>query len=209
MEVNDEPGRRYRGISTEERRAQRKKVLIEAAIQVYGQQGYQKATVKAVCAVAGLTERYFYESFANSEALLIASYNSVTFSLFADILRAAQGAGPDLRAQARAMLTTYFDALRQNPPSARMFLVEIRGVSPAVDDAFDASLRIIRLSLAQRVVDVRQRPGDLLLEGVLGGVIQIALRWIAQSYQPDLNDVTETALQLVSVLWLTSADTAS
>ena len=203
MEVNEGANRRYRGISTQQRQEQRRKLLIEAAIQVYGQQGYRQATVKAVCAVAGLTERYFYESFGNSEDLLIACYNLVTFSLYADILRAAQGAGPDPTEQARAMLTTYFDALRQDPPSARVFLAEIRSVSPAVDEAFDASLRTIRLGLAQRVAYAQQPPDELLLEGVLGGVIQLALRWIAQDYQPDLDRVTNTALQLVSVLWTT------
>ncbi len=33
-------------------------------------EGYRHATAKAVCAAAGLTERYFYESFANGEELL-------------------------------------------------------------------------------------------------------------------------------------------
>lgn len=36
--------------------------------------GYRNATVKAVCEAAGLTERYFYESFSNSEELLVASF---------------------------------------------------------------------------------------------------------------------------------------
>lgn len=66
------PARRYRGADADERRAQRRDQLIAAAVQVYGERGYQNATVKAVCEAAGLTERYFYESFANSEALLLA-----------------------------------------------------------------------------------------------------------------------------------------
>jgi AcrR family transcriptional regulator len=77
--------RAYRGVSTEQRRAERRAKLIDAAIAVYGERGYRQATVKAVCEAAGLTERYFYESFENSEALLVASFNAVTYAVFDEI----------------------------------------------------------------------------------------------------------------------------
>jgi AcrR family transcriptional regulator len=120
-------------MSQDERRAQRRSQLIGAAIEVYGERGYRQATVKAVCEAAGLTERYFYESFANSEDLLIASYNAVTYSVFGEIRAAAESAGPTRIERARAMLHAYFAALQRDPRSARVFLVEIRGVSRAVD----------------------------------------------------------------------------
>ena len=82
--------RSYRGQSQEQRRAERRARLIEGAIAVYGERGYHQATVKAVCEAAGLTERYFYESFANSEALLIDSYNTVTYGVLGEILRAGE-----------------------------------------------------------------------------------------------------------------------
>src|SRR5437667_11592958 len=90
------PARRYRGAEAEERRAQRRAQLVAAAVQVYGERGYRNATVKAVCEAAGLTERYFYESFANSEALLLASFQTVTHRLLQALARAAEvedGAG--------------------------------------------------------------------------------------------------------------------
>jgi AcrR family transcriptional regulator len=73
--------RHYGGHSTEQRRLARRERLIEAATRVYGEVGYRNATVKAVCEAAGLTERYFYESFANSEALLIAAFDTVSHRL--------------------------------------------------------------------------------------------------------------------------------
>ena len=94
--------RPYRGVSPEERRTQRRSRLVEAAVAVYGERGYRNATVKAVCEQAGLTERYFYESFANSEELLIACFNAVTFSMFGEVMRAAEDAGRSRKARARA-----------------------------------------------------------------------------------------------------------
>lgn len=58
MSRETSPARTYRGVSQDERRAQRRSQLIGAAIQVYGERGYRQATVKAVCEAAGLTERY-------------------------------------------------------------------------------------------------------------------------------------------------------
>jgi AcrR family transcriptional regulator len=192
--------RPYRGVPQDERRAQRRNQLIAAAIAVYGERGYRQATVKAVCEAAGLTERYFYESFANSEELLIASYNAVTFSVLDEMLGAAEQAGGERLARGRAMLQTYFAALQREPRSARVFLVEIRGVSRAVDKAFDSSLRAIGEQVG-RVVGKEGGASDPLLEaGVVGGVIHIALRWIEDDYQPGIEVVTETALRLGGVL---------
>jgi len=191
--------RSYRGQSQEQRRAERRARLIAGAIAVYGERGYHQATVKAVCEAAGLTERYFYESFANSEALLIDSYNAVAYAVLGEILRAGEAAGRGQVARSRAMLHAYFSALQREPRSARVFLVEIRGVSRAVDQAFDASLRTIGRKvaglLAPEAVD-----DELLQAGVIGGVIHIALRWIEDGYAPPIDDAVATALRLGTAL---------
>jgi len=191
--------RAYRGVSPEERRAERRSKLIAAAIAVYGKRGYRQATVKAVCEEAGLTERYFYESFENSEDLLITSFNAVTYKVFGEIAGAAEGAGRAKGAKARAMLRAYFGALQRDPLSARVFLVEIRGVSREVDKAFDACLRTIGSEIA-RYAPPGAASDELLQAGIVGGVMHIALRWIDQGYQPPLDSVIETALRLGMVM---------
>lgn len=192
--------RPYRGLSPEQRRTERRRRLIEAAVAVYGERGYRQATVKAVCEAAGLTERYFYESFASSEELLIASFNAVTFSVLGEVRQAAQAAGRSRKAKSRALLGAYFAALQREPRSARMFLVEIRGVSRAVDKAFEAALREIGHEVARIIAPPGGQDDELLQAGVIGGVIHIALRWIEQGYSPSLDEVTDTALRLGMVL---------
>src|SRR6185312_17306359 len=165
-----QPARPYRGIPQDERRAQRRSQLIGAAVAVYGERGYRQSTVKAVCEAAGLTERYFYESFANSEELLIASFNAVTYSVLEEIKAAGRTGGRSRVARARAMLHTYFAALQREPRSARVFLVEIRGVSRAVDKAFDAALRAIGEQVGRYVVPPDVAADPLLEAGIVGGV---------------------------------------
>ena len=52
--------RRIGGKTVEERRLERWRRLIDAAVKVYGERGYRNSIVKAVCHAARLTERYFY-----------------------------------------------------------------------------------------------------------------------------------------------------
>lgn len=188
--------RSYRGLSQEERCAERRQRLIAAAIEVYGGQGYRQSPVKAVCAAAGLTERYFYESFGNSEELLLAAYGSAIEVLVADMAQAAQGAGNDRTRRAYAMLHAYFSALKRSPPAARLILVEIRGVSAAATDAYTDTLR----GVARMVGDIFSADGekvhDLFALGVVGGISLIALQWIQQGYAPSIEELIGIALQL-------------
>jgi AcrR family transcriptional regulator len=192
--------RPYRGVSHDERRAQRRVQLIGAAIAVYGERGYRQATVKSVCEAAGLTERYFYESFANSEELLIASYNAVTYAVLEEISAAGRAAGRSRIARARAMTYAYLAALQREPTSARVFLVEIRGVSRAVDKAFDQSLRDIGARVGEMIAPPDVRHDPLLEAGVVGAVIHIALRWIEDGYAPSIDAVVDSALSL-GMVW--------
>jgi hypothetical protein len=97
------------------------------------------------------------------------------------------------------MLRAYFAALQRDPRSARVFLVEIRGVSRAVAKAFDASLRTIGAEVARIAGPEGEAPDPLLQAGVVGGVIHMALRWIEDGYTPDIDSVTDSAMRLVMV----------
>ncbi|MGH1449502.1 MAG: TetR/AcrR family transcriptional regulator [Pseudomonadaceae bacterium] len=195
------PKRRYRGSDVEERRALRRQQLIDAAIRVYGENGYRHSGVKQVCDAAGLTQRYFYESFAHSDELLIACYEQAARWMREDNMAAAQAAGKDPVLRSRAMLRAFFQALKENPTIGRLLLIEIRGISPAVDQAIEKALKATSDDIAR----VLARPGipfdELLQAGILGGVIHIALHWMANGYSTPVDVVTDTALKLgVSLL---------
>jgi AcrR family transcriptional regulator len=190
--------RRYRGTSAEQRRTQRREQLILAAITVYGERGYRNATVKAVCAQAGLTERYFYESFANSEALLVETYRAVTRALLAELEGAADGAGGSGEARVRAIIDAYLAALQRDPPSARVFLVEVAGVSAALDRVFAGSLDAFGLLLARTQGSGEGDP--LLRTAVVGGVIHLASTWVASDYAAPADAVADAAMPLCLLL---------
>lgn len=202
--THDKPFKRTRGPVSDEikvqRKLERRSQLIGAAIQVYGELGYRHASVRLVCERAGLTQRYFYESFAHSDELLIACYQQVSRELQGEILLAANAAGREPKRRARAVLDAYFSALRRMPQAANVFLVDIRGISPQVDRAIDDSLSVTGQEIANAVFRREVEVDAMLLAGVMGGIIHIALRWVTSGYQPEVGSVVDAAFRLSSLI---------
>lgn len=193
--------KRYRGSNVGERRAQRRRLLIEAATEVYGRNGYRHSGVKQVCEAAGLTQRYFYESFSHSDQLLIACYEQAARRVREHNMAAAESAGSDPRERSRAMLHAYFTMLKENPNLARLLLVDIRGISPEVDRAIEDALHASSEDMTRALAQPGQQFDEMLQAGILGGVIHIALYWMASGYAQPVDVVTETAMKLgVSLL---------
>jgi len=60
----------------EDRVAERRNRLVDAGVEVVGRGGVAALGMRAVCREAGLSQKFFYESFPNIEALLHAVYAS-------------------------------------------------------------------------------------------------------------------------------------
>ena len=75
----EDPRRRGRwvGLSADDRRATRRRLLIDAAFALLGTEGWSGTTVRAVCEAAQLNARYFYESFDDLDSLVVAVYDQV------------------------------------------------------------------------------------------------------------------------------------
>ena len=188
--------RRYRGSDVEERRAERRRLLIEAATEVYGRNGYRHSGVKQVCDAAGLTQRYFYESFNHSDELLIACYEQTAQRVRDINMAAAEAAGSDPMERSRAMLRAYFQFLKDEPNLARLMLIDIRGISPQVDRAIGRALHASSEDMTRALAQPGQHFDEMLQAGILGGVIHIALHWMANGYAQPVEVVTEPAMKL-------------
>lgn len=198
-ETSERPKRSYRGATPAERSKARRIQLVEAAVKVYGELGYRNATVKAVCAAAGLTDRYFYEAFENSEALLAASFENVTRGVFAEVVAAADSDCSVGVSRLRVMLRTYFTALRRETARARVFLVEMVGISDAIDKVFDAALDRIADLLVDTLDPERKGAvarNALLGRGIASGLVGIAVAWVRSGYAEAVEDTAESALEL-------------
>lgn len=76
----------YRGLPAHVRREQRRQLLIEAGLDGLHEDGLVGVSVRSICARSRLTPRYFYESFADLDALLVAIIDSIADEITAATL---------------------------------------------------------------------------------------------------------------------------
>jgi len=176
--------RPYRGIAPDQRVETRRARFIEAGTALFGGQGYHATTVRALCAEAKLTERYFYESFANTEDLLVQVYRDIAGRGRVGYRQAAERAGNTMEARVTAALDSYFRFLNADPLAARVILIEIEGVSEECDRIYRHELQDIAGTFAAilgpelPVAPAAGLSADLLSFAMIGGIYQLAKEWL-------------------------------
>lgn len=173
--------RRYSGQSFEDRQAERREKLIHAAVQVAGRVGLEGASVAAICAEAGLTARYFYESFPTREAIFVEAYRAVQNELLTRISNKGQG-------DAKRALTGFFNAIRERQDLARVFLIDL--------EDHDGAMRMASFEGANKLSKAfgLKATHPLMIAGIVGGLVDIAKRWIESDFAEPVEKVVEIAL---------------
>jgi len=179
--------RLYGGQSQEARVAERREKLMQAAAKLYGQAGTTGVSVTAICAEAGLTPRYFYESFASREALLLAVFAEVCEHLIADVTAAI-----DARAPADSALGAFFQLLADHPDLARVFLVETDHHDPEMLKVGRGMLDRLAALIAPEVAQ------PLARVGVMGAILRIARFWIESDYAEPATEIAALARRFVA-----------
>jgi AcrR family transcriptional regulator len=169
--------RPYRGVSATDRRDQRRQRLIDAGLELFGTRGIAAVGIVDVCAEAGLTKRYFYESFPSIDTLADAVFEHVTGNLVAAVapaIRAGGGRDP------RPALTVYTRTLLSDPRVVRLLAVETQtGPLKKYRDGFPTRAVELWFSFAADT-DAAPPPEDMRLKayGFIGAAQQIGLAWL-------------------------------
>jgi AcrR family transcriptional regulator len=167
------PNRRpYGGVSADDRHAERLRRLLDAGLELFGTKGIAATTIADVCAEAGLTKRYFYESFATVDDLAAAVFDDVTARLVEKVGPAiAAGAGAD----PRPPLTVYLRAVLGDPRLARLLGAESR-TGPLAERQAEFGNRAVALwfTHAPGADDPAQR---LRAHVFAGAITEVALAW--------------------------------
>lgn len=118
---------RWAGVSAADRRAERRTLLLDAAFDLLGTEGLPGTSVRAVCQAARLNPRYFYESFDDLDALVVAVYDRLVGQLGAEVRAAVGAAEPTPRAQTRAAIDRIVRFVDEDRRRARVLYVEALG----------------------------------------------------------------------------------
>lgn len=192
--------RTVQGATAAERVAERRTRLLAAALDVVGERGVRDFTMTAVCRAAGLTERYFYESFARREDLLEALFDSVAADALDLAVRAADAVPPAaLEARARAAVGATTTLLGEDPRVARLYREAIG--HPELAGRRQDTIAAFAALLARLIVGAypELRPADLQLTTVVltGGIVDAVGFWLDGRLDADVDALLTRCARLV------------
>ncbi|HZZ45884.1 MAG TPA: TetR family transcriptional regulator [Pseudonocardia sp.] len=192
--------RPYRGVSAEDRLTERRARLKEAGLDTIGEAGVAAVNVVAVCGRAGLSKRYFYESFSNRDALLHEAMDDFFTEVYAEILDAIGSHERTPEVRAHLIAGTLIDFLRRDARRARLY-VESAGHPPLQsrrEAAFELFTRLLvdafpiesasPDSPEGAVLDRRRSLAALI---VVAGTTQAATSWLQGRIELRKDDVVD------------------
>ncbi|MGQ0825854.1 MAG: TetR/AcrR family transcriptional regulator [Actinomycetota bacterium] len=165
-------GRRYRGQSPEERRADQRRRLVRAAIEEFAARGYHKTSVEDIVRRARVSRTAFYAFFDNREDAMYGALQTSLRALLDDVRTAIYKSSPE-DDPVEVGIRAYVDHLVADPSAAAVVLLEGVGTSPEVN-ALRSRIRreladLLRDMWAEHDAEVAaSAPARAISVGVLG-----------------------------------------
>lgn len=189
-EQNIKSGRTYGGESAAERLSRQRQTFMDAGLELFGTVGYRATTVRTLCKQAGLTDRYFYKTFSDTEDLLAAVYTESLDQIQAEVVAAINiGASQQLAlSQIDAGLEAFFSAF-ENSRMARVCWLEVLGVSPRIDALYTdriqqfAELLLVLGRAIQPNWSIAEEETRITGIALVGAISQSALQWLLDNYR--------------------------
>lgn len=202
MSAPEQASRRYGGKTSEERRAERREKLLDAALEMFGTVGYAGTTIEMLCAATRLNPRYFYEEFQAREALLLAVYDRHVDRVLAEVGAALASAPAAPRARLETGLRAFVTGVLADHREARINYFEVVGVSHALEERRRQVLRtyadLIATQMEQFAADEPPPGGDrrraaVALVSATDGLIT---DWLSDPAESDREQIIATLLDI-------------
>jgi AcrR family transcriptional regulator len=191
--------RSWRGVPPEVRKAERRELLLDAAYELLGAEGWNGTTVRGVCQGARLNARYFYESFDSLESLFIAVFDRLVQGGTRAAIEAIEKAGPDPAARSVAVIEASIRYVTDDPRRARILFVEALGnevVGRRRWDTLHATAAYLERS-AWRQTGLEDRIGLVASHVVVGGLTELVVTWLDGRLDITLDELVEDAAALM------------
>lgn len=179
-----------------DRVAERRTLLLDAGLELLGTLGLAGTTVRGVCAAARLNARYFYESFPDIDALVVAVFDRVVEELREAGEAAVQAAGSDPVARVRALVGATVEYVDTDRRRARVLHLEGRGNERLVRRRVESGSVIAGLIAAEaggEEPDVAHRMVGAFL---VGGFSELLVRWLDGEIDVEREQLAHDAAEL-------------
>lgn len=204
--------RPYGGRLPAERRKVRRERLMDAALELFGTDGYAKTQIERLCTRAGVATRHFYEEFASREALLRLTYDRVIEHTKRRVQGALEDAGDDPRRRAFVSIDAFLHAYLDDPRRGRIACIEIVGVSAELE----AHRRDVILGFASMIAAESERSAragilpmrDFTLASIAiaGAINELAIECLIRRPAPSFENVRDELVALVVATMLGARD---
>jgi AcrR family transcriptional regulator len=191
--------RPYGGVEARERIAQRRNRLLEAGLELLcGAEDAGELTVRAICREAGVSARYFYESFTDKDELVAAVFDWVIADIAATTQAAVSAAPP--KEQSRAGMANIVRTIAGDPRIGRLLFSSHLANAVLARKRVEAGALMAALSGQQAIDSLGVRDNDRVkatAHFVVGGVVQTISAWLAGDVELEPDQLVE---QLASTL---------
>jgi len=208
--MSEPSARRYSGRSVDEWKAARRERLLDAALELFGTEGYPATSVERLCAQAKVSTRHFYHEFQNKEAVLLAVHAQV-IELAVRSTGEALAATRDAPVEERivAAVDGYLQTIMADLRRARVSFVEVVGASPAVEEQRIA-FRELLISSVVGVGDTAVARGEITRKdfrflglSFMGAVNTVVYDWMLTDPRPPEEKI-QAALRNLAVSLMTT-----
>ncbi|MFE6861287.1 TetR/AcrR family transcriptional regulator [Nocardia sp. NPDC057668] len=185
--------RSYAGQTAADRAADRRARLIDVAFELVGTHGVSALGMRAVCRTAGLSQKFFYESFPDTDALLHTVYRAALTRLE----HAVAPAAGDLRATFEAAA----ELMESDPRVCRILLIEPIADARLRTHVRDTVPALTRAALGDRVTGSPDDPATRMRFSTLfGALISLFIEWTEGSLGADRAAFADHATRVVVLL---------
>lgn len=180
----------------------RKEKIMEAALRIFSEKGFQNATIAEISKEAGVSEATIYEYFGTKEDLLIAIPETISTDTQEEMgrrlpyIRGAEG-------RLRAMLQGYIDLYQSNPDYSALVLLQLmsnkRFRRTAAHEAIRRSAHGVLECIREGIADgtFRKELNPYIVRSMLLGAIEhVFIQWHMEG-RPER---TPSSLNLLDVL---------
>lgn len=171
----------YGGRSAAERDADRRRRLLDAALEVFGTEGYAATSIERLCSAAKVSTRHFYLLYAQKEDVLVELYTELSDASYVGVAAVLERtAGESVQVRLEQGLSAYLRPLLADPRAARVAFVEIVGVSARMEayrvTARNAIVGVVEAEGAAAVERGELEPRDFRFLGMcLSGAINVTV----------------------------------
>ena len=180
---------------------QRRRQLMDVALDVFARRGFHATSMNQVAYAAGVTKPVLYQHFASKRELYAQLLADVGHRLEEQIAKAtAQAGGP--REQVELGFGAYFAFVESERESFQLLF----GSGTRHDDEFAETARRVEAAIAALLAELIDVPGlaqserRLLAHGVVGIAEATSRHWVAGYLADDL-DVATLARRMAELAW--------